>query len=87
MIKSSNIDELEYDVKSQIAAMQQIRCGLNSNGDCEMLKYFIREYCRTSDIPDSLDELKAKHGALCDEIESIEFSATRMSWMRDKTAS
>jgi hypothetical protein len=87
MIKSTKIEELTYDVQSQVAAMRQIRFGLNSNGDCEMLKYFVREYCRTEDIPTQLAELKAKHGALCDEIEAIEFSATRMSWMRDKTAS
>jgi len=73
MIKTSNTEEIEYDVQAQIAAMQTIRKGLSTTSDCDLLKYFVREYCRTADIPAELVELKKKHGELADEIEATEF--------------
>jgi hypothetical protein len=80
MIKSTKIEELTYDVQSQIAVMQTIRKGLSTTGDCDLLKYFVREYCRTADIPASLVELKLKHGELADEIEAVECVPSVMPW-------
>jgi ribosomal protein L7Ae-like RNA K-turn-binding protein len=52
--------------------MELIQAGLSGSRDADKLKYFVREYCRTADIPAVFVELKAKHGALCDEIEAFE---------------
>jgi hypothetical protein len=69
MIKSDEVAVLEYD--AQIEALQVIRAALNTN-NIDALQYFVREYVRTSEVPAGFDELKALHGALCDQIEGFE---------------
>jgi hypothetical protein len=72
MIQSDEREVLEYDIESQLLAMELIQAGLNGSKDADKLKYFTREYCRTSDIPAVFVELKAKHGVLADAIEAFE---------------
>lgn len=71
MIKSDEKAVLEYDIQCQIAALQVIKAALNIN-NVDALQYFVREYCRTDEIPTGFDDLKALHGSLCDSIEAVE---------------
>lgn len=71
MIKSDEVAVLEYDVQAQIEALQVIRAALNTS-NVDALQYFVREYIRTDEVPAGFDDLKAKHGALCDQIEAFE---------------
>ncbi len=71
MIQSDEKAVLEYDVQAQIEALQVIRAGLNAS-NIDALQYFTREYIRTSEVPAGFDELKARHGVLCDQIEAVE---------------
>ncbi len=71
MIKSDEAAVLEYDVECQIETLRVIKAALNTS-NIDALQYFVREYCRTSEVPEGFDELKAQHGALCDEIEAFE---------------
>ncbi len=71
MIKSDEREILEYDIQSQILALQVIRAALNIN-NIDALQYFVREYVRTSEVPVEFAELKAQHGALCYAIEAVE---------------
>ena len=86
MIKSNDADVIHYDIESQLAVLEQIKHTVKDLIPCmadygepgeaqteiEKFKYFVREYCRTDDIPAGFDEQKALHGALCDEIEAFE---------------
>lgn len=71
MIRSDAVEILEYDIESQIETLRVIKAVLNTS-NVDALQYFVREYCRTSDIPAVFVELKTQHGALCDEIEAFE---------------
>lgn len=71
MIKSNETAVLEYDIESQIEAMQVIKTALNTN-NVDALQYFVREYIRTDEVPEQFTELKAQHGFLADEIEAFE---------------
>jgi hypothetical protein len=73
MIRSDEKAVLEYDVESQIEAMELIKAALSSCHDVGKLQYFVRENCRPDDIPAGLfDDLKARHSNLCNEIEAFE---------------
>jgi hypothetical protein len=62
---------LAYDVQCQIEALQVIKAGLNAS-NIDALQYFVREYCRTDEIPTGFDDLKARHSNLCNEIEGFD---------------
>lgn len=76
MIKSNRIDEVEYDVKCQNAALELIATKireLKGDGDfnrIEMLQYFCREYCRVEGPGGLFDEM-TRHMDLTNEIEIV----------------
>lgn len=72
MIRSDEKAVLEYDVQAQIEALQVIKAALSSCNDISKLQYFVREYCRTDEIPTGFDDLKARHSNLCNEIEGFD---------------
>ena len=71
MIKSDEKAVLEYDIQCQIETLRIIKAALNTN-NIDALQYFVREYIRTDEVPEQFAELKAQHGALCDQIEAFE---------------
>ena len=71
MIKSDEKAVLEYDIQCQIETLRIIKAALNTN-NIDALQYFVREYVRTDEVPAEFVELKAQHGALCDQIEAFE---------------
>ena len=71
MIKSNEVAVLAYDVECQIETLRVIKAALTTS-NIDALQYFVREYCRTDEVPAGFDELKAQHGALCYAIEAVE---------------
>lgn len=84
MIKSNDVDEIRYDIESQIEVLKELNhlcvdmlpCSADVDDDeearsaLERVKYFVRQYCIV-DVP-GFDELKAEHSRLVDEIEAVE---------------